>query len=150
MPNLATKGKVLAGEMAITDTSSDAGIGGIVPRVSKVTMTAATGAGGALAWSNPTGQRIIVSKIDIDITTASGSTTTIDVGVAANATTSNDTLIDGKSTAATGVINSVGDAGTNGVGAVAVTSSQFITGSITGTIGSFAGVAYITYYPTAP
>ena len=112
MPNLATKGKILAGEMAITDTSSDAGIGGIVPRVSKVTMTAATGAGGALAWANPTGQTIVVTKIDIHITAASG-TATIDAGVAADATTSNDTLIDGQSTAATGVINSAVHHGTN-------------------------------------
>lgn len=149
MPNLITKGKVLAGEMAITDTSSDADVGAIVPRVSKVTMTAATGAGGALAWANPTGQTIIVTKIDIHISTGSG-TATIDAGVAADATTSNDTLIDGQSTATASVINSAVHHGTNGVGAVAVTSSQYITGSISGTIGSFAGVAYITYFPIAP
>jgi hypothetical protein len=99
-------------------------------------MTAATGNAAALSWGNPTGGRIIVQNVVIDITTASGATTTIDVGVDANGTGTDDTLIDGKSTATAGVISSIDDAGTNGK-----------TGSITGTIGSFAGVAYITYIP---
>ena len=149
MANLVTKGKVLAGEISIKDTSSASGVGGIVPRTSKVAMTAATGAGGALAWANPTGGTIIVTKLDIYISTGSG-TATIDAGVAANATTSNDTLIDGQSAAAASVINSAVHHGTNGVGAVAVTSSQYITGSISGTIGSFVGTAFITYYPVSP
>lgn len=141
--NQITQGAALAGDVIIEDNS----VGAPVPRTSKVAMTAATGAGGALAWANPTGATIIVTKIDIHITTGSG-TATIDAGVAANATTSNDTLIDGQSTATAGVINSAVHHGTNGAGAVAVTSSQYITGSISGTIGSFAGNAYITWIPT--
>ena len=111
-------------------------------------MTAATGAGGALAWANPTGETIIVTKLDVHISTGSGSAT-IDAGVAANATTSNDTLIDGQSTATAAVINSAVHHGTNGLGAVPMTSSQYITGSITGSIGSFVGTAYISWYPTS-
>jgi len=145
MPNLATKGQLLAGDIIISDDNSDAGAK--VARVAKVSMTSATGAGGALSWGNPTDGRIIVTSLVIDITTASGATTTIDAGVAANGTTSSDLLIDGHSTATAGTINSANHNGTNGEMARAVTSSQFVTGSITGTIGSFAGVAYITYVP---
>lgn len=144
MPNLATKGKLTAGDIELDD--ANATNGAPVVRTARVTMTAATGAGGALSWQNPTGGRIIVTSLVIDITTGSG-TATIDAGVAANGTTSSDTLIDGKSTAAAAVISSIDDGGTNGLAARAVTSSQFVTGSITGTIGSFAGVAYISYVP---
>jgi hypothetical protein len=144
MPNKATNGQLLAGDIIVEDANATSGAP--VVRTARVTMTAATGAGGALSWQNPTGGRIIVTSLVIDITTASG-TATIDAGVAANGTTSSDTLIDGKSTAAAVVISSIDDGGTNGVAARALTSSQFVTGSITGTIGSFAGVAYISYVP---
>ena len=144
MPNKATNGQLLAGDIIVEDANATSGAP--VVRTARVTMTAATGAGGALSWQNPTGGRIIVTSLVIDITTASG-TATIDAGVAANGTTSSDTLIDGKSTNAAGVISSIDDGGTNGLAARALTSSQFVTGSITGTIGSFAGVAYISYVP---
>ena len=145
MPNKATNGQLLAGDIIVEDANATSGAP--VVRTARVTMTAATGAGGALAWQNPTGGRIIVTSLVIDITTASGSTTTIDAGVAADGTTSADTLIDRKTTAAAAVISSINDGGTNGKAAQALTSSQFVTGSITGTIGSFAGVAYISYVP---
>lgn len=144
MPNKATNGQLLAGDIIVEDANATSGAP--VVRTARVTMTAATGAGGALSWQNPTGGRIVVTSLVIDITTASG-TATIDAGVAANGTTSSDTLIDGKTTAAAVVISSIDDGGTNGLAARALTSSQFVTGSITGTIGSFAGVAYISYVP---
>ena len=53
---------------------------------------------------------IVVTSLVIDITTASG-TATIDAGVAANGTTSSDTLIDGKTTATAAVISSIDDGG---------------------------------------
>jgi len=143
--NKATNGTLLVGDIVVEDANATSGAP--VARVARVTMGSATGAGNALAWQNPTGGRIIVTSVVVDITTASGATTTIDVGVAANGTTSSDTLIDGKSTASAGVISSIDDGGTNGKAARALTATQFITGSITGTIGSFAGTAYITYVP---
>jgi len=143
--NKATNGTLLVGDIVVEDANATSGAP--VARVARVTMGSATGAGNALAWQNPTGGRIIVTSVVVDITTASGATTTIDVGVAADGTTSSDTLIDGKSTASAGVISSIDDGGTNGKAARALTATQFITGSITGTIGSFAGTAYITYVP---
>jgi len=145
MPTKATNGQLLAGDIIVEDANATSGAP--VVRTARVTMTSATGNAAALSWGNPTGGRIIVQSVIIDITTASGATTTIDVGVDADGTGSDDTLIDGKSTAAAGVISSIDDGGTNGKAARALTSSEYVTGSITGTIGSFAGVAYISYIP---
>lgn len=134
--NRITRGKALVGSVAFEG-------GAQAVRTAVVPLAAATGAGAALAWRNPTGGSILIKDVAINVTAASG-TATIDVGVAANGTTTNDTLIDGASTNATGVITTSGtNAKTNRV----ATASQYVTGSITGTIGSFAGVAYITYVP---
>lgn len=145
MPNKATNGQLLVGDLTIED--ANATNGAPVPRTARVTMTAATGNAAALSWGNPTGGRIIVQSVIIDITTATGATTTIDVGVDSAGTGTDDTLIDGADTTAAGVISSIDNGGTNGKAARALTSSEYVTGSITGTIGSFAGVAYITYVP---
>ena len=144
--NTTTQGRTLAGDSIIEDKNSTNGAP--VARTSVITMTSATGAAGALSWQNPTGGRIIVLSVVIDITTASGSTTTIDVGVASSAAT-DDTLIDGKTTATAQVINSADDGGTNGAMCRAVAADYYVTGSITGTIGSFAGSAYITWVPAS-
>ncbi len=145
--NTTTQGRTLAGESIIEDPNSDNGAP--VVRTSLITMTAATGAGGALSWQNPTGERILVHGLMIDITTASGSTTTIDCGVASGATTSSDDLIDGKTVATAAVIHSWHHQGTNGAASRAVPADYYVTGSITGTIGSFAAKAYIQWTPTS-
>ena len=145
--NLSTQGRTLAGDSIIDDPNSDNGAP--VVRCSTIEMTSATGAGGALSWQNPTGARILIHSLIIDITTASGSTTTIDCGVASGATTSSDDLIDGKTTATAGVIHSFHHYGTNGAASRACAADYYVTGSITGTIGSFAGRAYINWSPAS-
>lgn len=140
MPNQATRGQLLAGDLLLSDGSS-------AVRTVAVTMTAATGNAAALSWSNPTGGAILVHSVMVNITAGSDAATTIDVGVDADGTGTDDTLIDGAATDVVTVLSSVEDGGTNGNGARPLTSSQYVTGSITGTIGSFAGVAYITYTP---
>jgi len=144
MPNLVTQGQAIFGDAIISDSSATTGAP--VARVSRVVMTAATGAKNALSWQNPTGQRIIVLHVAIDITTGSG-TATIDVGIGDGTNASHDDLIDGRSTATAAVINSATHNGTNGACSRALPKDLFLTGSITGTIGAFAGVAYITYVP---
>ena len=59
-------------------------------------LTAVTGttAGGVLSWANPTGETIFVEDLIIDVTTKSTSAATCDIGVAANGTTSSDTIYD--------------------------------------------------------
>jgi hypothetical protein len=145
--NTTTQGRTLAGESIIDDPNSDNGAP--VVRTSTLAMTSATGAGGALSWQNPTGGRIIVHSLIIDITTASGATTTIDCGVASGATTTSDDLIDGKTVATAAVIHSIHHYGTNGSASRAVPADYYVTGSITGTIGSFAATAYISWTPAS-
>ena len=145
--NQSTQGRTIAGESLIEDSNSDNGAP--VVRTSTLAMTSATGSGGALSWQNPTGGRIIVHSLIIDITTASSATTTIDAGVASGSTTTSDDLIDGKSTAAAGVIHSIQHHGTNGAASRAVPADYYVTGSITGTIGSFAATAYISWTPAS-
>ena len=137
--NQLTKGVAQVGDLQFVG-------GAKATKTAKVTMTAATGAGAALSWVNPEGATIIVTGVAIHITTESGAATTIDVGTTAvSGTTSSDNLIDGASTAATAPVTLASPVGTNGRGAQHLEAGDWVTGSITGTIGSFAGTAYISY-----
>ena len=132
----------LNGTLAVANGAVVSGL----PRVTKVALAAGTAAGGVLSWANPAGASIIVHNIALDITTQSTSASTIDVGVAANGTTSSDTLIDGVSGAAAGVFNSATNAGSNGSMSRKMTSTQFITASqATGAVAGLVGSAYITW-----
>lgn len=119
-----------------------------LPQVARVALAAVDTAGGVFAWANPTGGTIIVTGVQVDVTTVSSGACTIDVGVAANGTTLSDTIIDGASTATTArVIDDQKDAGTNGTGAQRCTSSQYVTGSVaSGASAAIVGYAYITYH----
>lgn len=117
--------------------------------VVKVALATADTAGGVLAWANPTGATIMVTRIIFDVTTpATDGVCTVDVGTAANGTTSNDTLMDGLNVgAAAGVFDNVENQGTNGVGAKKVTSSQYVTASkASGSAAGLVGSAYIHYH----
>jgi len=132
----------------VIKTSAPTTYGDRVPVTVKVTMaTGGSTAGDMLAWKNPTGGNIIVTHFAIDVTTVSSGAATIDAGVAANGTTSSDTLVDGASIQTTArVIDNVKDAGTNGTSAQKMTSTQYITCSeASGDTTGFAGAAYITY-----
>ena len=117
-------------------------------RTVRVPLTAVTGttAGGILAWANPEGASIIVDRFMIDITTGSTGAATGDFGVAANGTTSNDTLLDGVNMQTTGIQDNIENQGTNGVAAKKMTSSQYITGTASATLAGMVGNAYISYF----
>lgn len=127
-----------------TDSSSKVWRG---TNVSRVALTAADTAGGVFAWANPAGASIIVTNVVLNITTATSGACTIDVGVAADATTSNDTFIDGVNANATGAKDIIKDAGTNGVACQQLTSSQYITASkASGATAGLVGFAYIYWH----
>jgi hypothetical protein len=121
----------------------------IINKVAVVTLGAADTPGGVLAWQNPTGGKIVVTGVILDITTKSTGASTIDVGYAANGTTSADSLMDGLDTGGgVGTYNNIDNKGTNGLGShsTTMTSSQFITASkATGACAGLAGKAYIYY-----
>lgn len=116
----------------------------------KVTLVLASDdtGGGVASLLNPFGFDVIVTEAIVDITTAATAAGTLDVGIAAGATTSNDTLIDGLDVnAATGTfINSV-DGGTNG-GAARWEDDEYLTASkASGSMAGLAGVLYIKAIP---
>tara|TARA_R110000824_G_scaffold249554_1_gene438486 strand:- start:438 stop:971 length:534 start_codon:yes stop_codon:yes gene_type:complete len=106
-------------------------------------VEAAPAAGGAFSFANPTGGDCFVLDVVVDVTTQTTGVATVDVGVAANATTSDDTLIDGGDIG-TGAItlNNILHAGTNGLRSIKMTSAQFVTATAsadsTGLVATYA------------
>lgn len=139
--NKLSRGKIAAGDMEIG--------GAPVARVSVFTFDNTTGGGGSGVWTNPTSGSILVMGVDINVTTTSGASGTLDIGTAAGATTTSDNLLDGVNVAAaTGWKSSAVAGGTNGLGVGSLASGQFITCTISaGTAGSLAGSGYVTWAP---
>ena len=112
-------------------------------------ISAVTHAAGVLggAWSNPEGEDIMVTGFYLDVTTAATGTPTVDVGVAANGTTTSDTILDACAVGdAADVSTPIIEGGTNGKGAVKMSSTQYITidgsASLAGMVASF----YVKYF----
>lgn len=104
-----------------------------------LTAAADTTAGGVVAIANPVGADVVITNAFINITTAATtSSNTMDVGVAANATTSSDTLFD-EQRAAIGVKS---PGGTNGAVPRLWASGQYVTATAGATLAGM--VATIT------
>jgi hypothetical protein len=112
-------------------------------------MIAATGTAGALSWRNPHNQRLIITRLIIDIEVGA-SPATIEVGTTLIATGLGNNLIDTISLATTGTIGNITNAGLNGADCRRLESGSYITATITGTVGSFQANAYIEYYFASP
>jgi hypothetical protein len=117
-------------------------------RVAVLKLAAADTGGGVFAW-NP-GVACIVTRVVLHVTTESDAACTLDIGIAANGTTLNDTLIDGVDVGtAAGIFDNIEDAGTNGLARLAVTATQYLTASkASGAAAGLVGYAYVHYYPT--
>jgi len=107
----------------------------------KITLADTGAAAGDLAAVlNPEGVALVIDRAVLNITTGSTGASTIDIGVAANATTSNDTLLDGMSGATAGVYDNIENQGTNGDSAVIWAADGYVTaseasGDTTGLVG---------------
>lgn len=119
-------------------------------KVAKVALGNAADTGGAIiAWQNPEATSIIISRIEINLTTVATGACTADFGTTAtNATTSSDNLIDGVDlNAAIGVFDNITDKGTNGKSRQLLASGKWVTGSrASGAVAGLAGYAYIFYH----
>ena len=116
-----------------------------VAKVALAGVTATTG-GALFAWANPEGQSIIVTRLQIDITTKSTGAANVSFGTAANATTSAANLIDTYAAGGTEkVVDNLADAGTNGKVNQKMTSSQYITGTGSASTAGLVGNVYIHY-----
>ena len=107
-------------------------------------LASADTAGGVVAVLNPFGVDVIVTDVVLNVTTAATATCTLNAGVAANATTTSDTLIDGVDVnTAVGVFDNHANAGTNG-GSDLWESDEYITVSkATGSAAGLEGTVYI-------
>ena len=107
----------------------------------------------ACAVQNPEGVDCIVTNVIVDITPAGGTASSVlDVDVAADATSTGDSIIDGLDLNATGVADRHDDAGTNGGEPLKWEktggTNDYITGKIlTQNAASLAGTVVIEYVP---
>lgn len=107
----------------------------------------ATTGGAIAAVANPEGATVIITRVLIHRTTKSTGAAAGDIGVAADATTSSDTLIDGVALGATeGLEDNVTNGGTNGKARQLWGASQFVT--VTGAADSsgLVGSIFIEYF----
>ena len=113
------------------------------------TLAATTGAGGSAAVANPEGRTVYVTACILNITTKTTGACTLDAGIAANATTSADDLIDGlDANAAAGVFSNLLNPGSNGKAGQPWAAGEYLTvsektGAIAGLVGEVI-VKYIT------
>lgn len=108
----------------------------------RVTGTAAS-TGVFAAIQNPHNRRLIITNRYFVADTQSTGASTLDIGVAANATTSADNLIDGVSAATAGVLQA---AGTNGASGRVWEATQFVTvAEASGDVAGLVGILVIEY-----
>jgi hypothetical protein len=104
-------------------------------------------AGGVISIANPEGVEILITEVLLIVSTKSTGACTVNFGVAANGTTSSDTIIDGVDVgAAAGRFDNINDKGGNGGRDRALASTEFITGSMaTGAAAGLAGQLVVNY-----
>ena len=106
---------------------------------------AGAAAGDMASVANPFGEAVIVTQCILNITTQSTGASTIDVGIAADGTTSADNLIDGHSGATAGVFAAKG---TNGLLVKLWDTTQYLTASeASGDVAGLAGELIIKVIP---
>ena len=110
-----------------------------------------TSGGDAISLANPFGERAIIDDVFLDVTTPATGAATMDVGVAADGTTSSDTLLDAADVGTAAIIaNNVDHKGVNGGKGRAWSASQFITATPSATLAGLVGEYYVTVFlPTA-
>jgi hypothetical protein len=111
-----------------------------------IALTAGDGSGVIVSEANPEDRDLYITRVIVEIETQSAGASTLDIGVAADATTSNDTLIDGLSGATAGIFCNGKDPGSNGKLGKKWGSSEFFnvaeaSGDVTGLVGKI----YVDY-----
>jgi len=109
-------------------------------------LTAATGTGGGavLSLANPIGMDVVVKEFVVKILTGSTGAATIDIGVAANGTTTSDTLLDGINAQTVGYATIGVNGGTNGKYGRTWSTTGYITGTASATLAGMVAEYYMT------
>lgn len=111
-------------------------------------LTAATSnaAGGVLSIANPEGEDLIITSFVLNVTTKSTGAATLDIGIAANGTTSKDTLLDGVDVGtAAGVFDNITNKGTNGKTVIVWGASEYLTATASATVAGIVGEVVVEY-----
>lgn len=113
----------------ITGTITGAAVGDRVVKVGVKALSGAAIHAGVVAWQNPEGADILISRVLLDRTTKSSGASTLDIGTTAvSATTASDNLIDGLTASATEALeDNATDGGTNGKGKQKLASGKWVT-----------------------
>ena len=126
-------------------------------KVAKVSLSAEASPsnGGMFSWQNPESVAVFAAVI-VDVTTQATGAATSDVGKVANATSSADTLLDGKDIGtAVGTFSSLesDDVGTNGKAFQKIDAkdgaNDYITGTASADSSGLVGSAYVIYIPAS-
>lgn len=116
-------------------------------------LTAVTGttAGGIMSKANPFGETVVILDLILAVATPATGSATGDFGVAANGTTSSDTLMDDVDIGAAEICaDTVTNKGTNGKRGRTWDSTEYVTGTASATLAGLVGVYYIIcLLPTA-
>ena len=111
-----------------------------------ISQASAVATGVYRSLANPFGSDVLIKDITVRVTTVSTGASTVDIGVAANATTTNDGLIDGLSLATLGLYTNAEDAGTNGEQTMVWGANQFLNvAEASGDVAGVVGKIYIGY-----
>lgn len=124
-------------------------------RVIVLPLGAVDTAGGVVAMrlahdaTLPAGARVAITRVILDVTTKATAACTLDVGIANDGVTSNDTLLDGVDVGtAAGVFDNIENKGTNGKARQTATVGQFVTASkATGAAAGLVGTIAVCYIP---
>jgi hypothetical protein len=113
----------------------------------QIAIAGAAGSSGVFVSTlNPFGVDILIHSAILRITTQSTGAATVDIGVAADATTSNDGLIDGLSVAAAGVFNTAQNGGTNGKNGAVWGAAQYLNvAEASGNVADLVAALHLEY-----
>lgn len=112
-----------------------------------LTATTSTGGGAVASVANPEGADLVITHIALNVKTKSTGAANLDIGVAANGTTSADNLLDGVDVGtAAGVFDNVTNKGTNGKTILAWGKTQYLTVTASASVAGIEGDLIVEYY----
>lgn len=103
--------------------------------------------GSMLTLANPEGADLIITRFMILKTTGAGGAFTVDAGVTADPAVSSDTLLDGQSLVAAGLLDNITNQANSGLEAAVWLARSFVVATPSGDISAtgFEGTYYIEY-----
>jgi len=111
-----------------------------------LTAATTTAGGDALGLANPEGVEIFVTRLVLDITTPATGVANVDAGIAADATTSADNLIDEVDVgSAAAIFDNIDDQGTNGQSILSWGADEYLTVTPSATLAGLVGKYYVEY-----